>query len=368
MFVAILISVGFLLACGLVLAGLLLIAERKILNYGTCRVDINEGGKVLEVDGGASLLSTLAEQDIYLPSACGGRGTCAYCKVRVTSGGGMVGPVEAPYLSPEELADHVRLACQVKVRRDLGIRIPEELFSARRFQARVAHKRALTHDIVDLRLALLDPPTIDFTAGQYVQLESAPYKGHDPVMRAYSVASPPSARDHVDLIVRYVPGGICTTWVFEHLQEGDQVTLAGPFGHFQLNDSDAPILCIAGGSGMAPIWSILRDMREKGTDRRPTTYFFGALTQQDLFLHDELRQMETELPWFTYVPALSREPQDSDWRGDRGIITDVVSRHIPDASGHEAYLCGSPGMIDAAVATLVDNGMPEDKIFYDKFA
>ena len=367
MLIQIAISVGFLLACGLVLAGLLLLAEKKILNYGTCHIDINAGRKVLDVDGGSSLLSSLAQKDIFIPSACGGRGSCAYCKLKVNAGGGMIGPVEEPYLSADERKDNVRLACQVKVRKDLAVEIPEELFSVRRFRARVAHKKPLTHDIVELRLELLEPDAISFEAGQYVQLESADYKGHESVMRGYSISSLPSDNQHLELIIRRVPDGICTTWVFDHLKEGDEVFFSGPYGFFHLADTQAPIICIAGGSGMAPIWSIVRDMKEKGI-ARPTTYFFGALTQRDLFFMDEFRKLEQECPGFKFVPALSKEPEDSGWTGERGLITAVVSRHFPDASQHEAYLCGSPGMIDASVKTLVQNGMSEANVFYDKFS
>ncbi len=368
MLVQIAISVGFLLACGLVLAGLLLLAEKKILNYGTCHIDVNAGKKNLETEGGSSLLSSLAENNVFIPSACGGRGSCAYCKLKVLEGGGMIGPVEEPYLTPEERKDNVRLSCQVKVRRDLKIEIPEELFNVSRFRAKLVHKKPLTHDIVELRMQLLEPDTISFEAGQYVQLESPEYKGHESVMRGYSISSVPSDTHHLELIVRRVPDGICTTWVFDHLKEGQEVVFSGPYGFFHLSDTDAPVICIAGGSGMAPIWSIVRDMQEKGIAHRPATYFFGALTQRDLFFLDEFKQLEKECPWLHFVPALSKEPDDSGWTGERGLITDVVGRHFPDASQHEAYLCGSPGMIDASVAVLRKNGMPEQNVFYDKFS
>jgi len=361
------ISVGFLSTLGLSLAALLVLAEKSILNYGTCKIDINDGERNLEIDGGSSLLSTLAENSIFIPSACGGRGSCAYCKVQVHEGGGVIGPVEEPYLSKEERETDVRLACQVKIRNDLKISIPKELFSVKKFQAKLAQKKKMTHDIFELTIDLLEPDTMDFVAGQYIQLESKEYKGRDSVMRAYSLSSVPSKKNQVEIIVRLVPDGICTTWVFDYLQEGDTISLSGPYGEFKLSDTAAPNIFIAGGSGMAPIWSILRDMKEKDI-RRETTYFFGALTQQDLFLVDELRALEKELPWFHYVPALSNEPADSGWDGDTGLITDVVARHFPDTSQHEAYLCGSPGMINACLKVLQDGGMPEDKIYYDKFA
>ncbi|HDP68998.1 MAG TPA: 2Fe-2S iron-sulfur cluster binding domain-containing protein [Candidatus Marinimicrobia bacterium] len=363
---SILIATGFITITGLTLALLLVLAERRILNYGECEISINNGEKELTVQGGATLLASLAENDIFIPSACGGRGSCAYCKLRVLAGGGVISPVEEPYLSNEERKNGVRLSCQVKVRNDLQIEIPKELFSVCRFSGIIEYKKPLTYDIIELRIRLKQPESIDFVAGQYIQLESAEYKGRESVMRAYSIASVPADNRSIDLNIRLVPDGICTTWVFEVLKEGQAVHFTGPYGEFRLSDTDAPIICIAGGSGMAPIWSIIRDMKDRKIERE-TTYFFGARSQADLFYLEELRQLEKVLPWFTFIPALSAEPENSDWKGERGLITDVVSRHFPDCSRHEAYLCGSPGMIDACVAVLTKAGMPEDKILYDKF-
>jgi Na+-transporting NADH:ubiquinone oxidoreductase subunit F len=168
-------------------------------------------------------------------------------------------------------------------------------------------------------------------------------------------------------MIRKVPEGICTTWVFDHLQEGKELFFSGPYGEFRLSDTDAPMICIAGGSGMAPIWSILQDMVEKNIQRQ-AVYFFGALSQKDLFCREELTEMARTNDWFTFVPALSNEPDDSDWTGEKGLITDIVKKHFPDTSAYEAYLCGSPGMINACIAVLTEGGMPEENIFYDKFA
>ena len=168
-------------------------------------------------------------------------------------------------------------------------------------------------------------------------------------------------------MVRKVPGGICTTWVFDHLKEGDHVYFSAPFGDFRLSGASAPVLFIAGGSGMGPIWSMLNDMKEKGTSRRKVYYFFGALARRDLFLTEELFDLQKELPSFTFVPALSNEPAGSDWKGERGLVTEVVSQYFPDCSEFEAYVCGSSGMIDACIKVLVKGGMTEDKIFFDTF-
>ena len=364
---SILIAVAFLTITGLVLAVLLVFAEKRILNYGICNIDINSGNREIDVQGGSSLLSSLAENNIFIPSACGGRGSCAYCKVRVLEGGGIISPVEDPYLTDEERNNSIRLSCQVKVRNDLKIEIPKELFSVKRFKGILEQKRQLTHDIVELRIKLIEPDSMDFIAGQYVQLESEDYKGRDSVMRAYSISSVPFDSNNIEIIVRRVPDGICTTWVFDYLKEGKKVYFSGPYGEFRLQDSDAPIIFIAGGSGMAPIWSILHDMKEKGITR-DTNYFFGALAQKDLFYLDKLYELQKELPWFNFIPALSNEPDASDWKGERGLITDVVARLVPDCCNHEAYLCGAPGMIDACIKVLTDGNMPVQKIYYDKFA
>jgi len=249
----------------------------------------------------------------------------------------------------------------------MSISVPDEFFSVRKFRAKVAGKRALTHDIIELKMELVEPREIDFTAGQYVQLESRKYKGRESVNRAYSISSLPSEKGFVELMIRRVPEGICTTWVFDHLKEGDEINFSGPYGDFRLTDSGAPAVFIAGGSGMAPIWSILRDMRERG-DSRKSAYFFGALTSADLFYTEELKKLESETGTFSYIPALSGEKEGSGWIGERGLITDVVKRILPDLTGYEAYLCGSPGMIDACIKVLTESGIPADRIFYDKFS
>jgi Na+-transporting NADH:ubiquinone oxidoreductase subunit F len=360
------ISVLFLSAVALALSILLILAEKKILNYGECTIDINDGKRKLPVQGGSSLLSSLADNNIFIPSACGGRGTCAYCKVRVHSGGGMIGPVEEPYLSPEEREQDVRLSFQIKVRSDVTISVPAELFAVKKFRATVSKKKPLTHDIIELGIKLIEPEEMEFTAGQYVQLESKKYKGRESVSRAYSISSAPSERNSLELIIRKVPEGICTTWVFDHLSEGDEINLSGPYGDFRLSENEAPIIFIAGGSGMAPIWSILQDMREKGISRK-ASYFFGALTQRDLFFLEDMKRMEQDIPDFNFIPALSNEEEGSGWAGERGLITEVVRRAFPDSSSHEAYLCGSPGMINACIDVLTSGGTAEEKIFFDKF-
>ena len=349
------------------LAVLMVIADNTIGNYGDVTVTVNNK-KEYTVRGGSTLLGALMEQEIFIPSACGGRGSCGFCKVRVAEGAGELLPTELPHLTQEEIADNIRLSCQIKVKKDIKIEIPEELFSVKQFSAVVASIRDLTYDIKEVTFRLEEPAAIDFKAGQYVQILTPEYeKCDEPVYRAYSVSSAPSLKDTVELEIRRVPNGICTTYVHDYLKEGDRVTFNGPYGEFYLRDSDNDIIFLAGGSGNAPIKSILSDMAEKGIGRK-ALYLFGARSEKDLFLTEEMKGFEKKLKDFRYLPALSEPEEGSGWDGETGLITEVLDRNLADGSKTEAYLCGSPGMIGACVEILKKKGVGEDRIFYDKFA
>ena len=360
-------AVGTLCAvCG-VLALVLVIADHYLNNYGACRITIN-GERELEVPGGSSLLRLLGSRRIFIPSACGGSGSCGLCKIKVTSGGGAVLATEEPHLSPAEIAAGIRLCCQLKVRKDLAVEIPTALFAIREYRAVVCAVTPLTHDIRRLRFELIDPETIPFVPGAYVQLQTPVYEGSPAsVYRAYSLAGDPRDQRHLELIIRRVPKGICTTWVFDLLKVGDMVTFNGPHGEFRLMDTPAEMIFIAGGSGMAPFRSILMEMRHTRNPRR-TRYFFGAVTRRDLFYLEEMQEFERELPDFRFIPALSKPAPDDAWTGELGLITDVVGRHAADGADQEAYLCGSPGMIDACIKVLTGKGMTADKVHFDKVA
>lgn len=367
MLFSLLTAVGITCLITTLLAALMVVADATIGNYGQVKITIN-ADKERVVDGGKPLLATLKEQEVFIPSACGGRGSCGLCKVKVAEGGGDLLPTETPWLSAEEQAEGFRLACQCKAKADIKLQIPEELLEVKAFQAEVASIVDLTHDIKQLQLKLIAPPTVDYVAGKFMQLEVPEYElTNEPVYRAYSISSAPGSDNVVEFEIRYVPNGICTTYVHQHLQEGDTMTINGPYGDFRLSDTGRDIVCIAGGSGMAPIKSILLDMEEKQINRK-TRYFFGARAKRDLFLVDEMKRLESALPDFRFIPALSEPDAADQWEGDTGLITEVVGRHIDDASDMEAYLCGSPFMIDACIKVLTDKGMPESQIFYDKFA
>ncbi len=346
---------------------LILVIDLLINNYPDFDITIN-GSKTIKVEGGKSLLTSLKEKEIFIPSACGGRGSCGYCKVKINNLDTPYLPTELPQLSDKEKKDNIRLSCQIKVKSNLSIEIPSHLLSVRQFQTKVASIVDLTYDIKQITLLLDDKDQIDFTAGQYIQFEVPPYKlSSESVYRAYSIASSPSDNKKIELEIRLVPNGICTTYVHKYLKVGDKVNINGPYGEFYLRPTDAEIIFIAGGSGMAPIKSILLSMEEKKIKRK-ATYFFGARTTKDLFLVDQMERLTKTLDDFSFIPALSDKESDPDWKGERGLITEIVDKYVKDGNNKEAYLCGSPGMINACITVLTNKGIPVEKIFYDKFA
>lgn len=348
------------------LAIILVVAERLFNNYGECKISVN-GKRELSVKGGNNLLASLAEKEIFLPSACGGRGSCGVCKCKVSEGGGPVLPTERPFLNASELAAQVRLSCQVKVKSDLAIQIPESVYNIRKYTATVGEIIDYTYDVKGLTLLLSPGETIDFQAGQYVQLLTEPYaKMKQRVSRAYSIASKPEDKDRLQLIIRLVPEGICTTWVHSYLNVGDKVSFTGPYGDFILRNTDADIIFVAGGSGKAPIKSMLEHLQMVGTTRR-MAYFFGARALRDLYLTEEMNAFESLFPDFHYYPVLSQPKPEDGWTGRTGYVMPHFAEFIRAPQNTEAYLCGSPGMIDSVTKALLGMGVPKDKIYYDSF-
>lgn len=326
--------------------------------------------KTVPAPAGRSLYAALTEAGVFIPSACGGRGGCGLCRLRVTRGAESqpLTRSELHWLKPEERAAGLRLSCQVQVLSDLQVAIPEGLLGIRSFEAEVAALVDLTYDIKEVRLRLLNPPEMAFKPGQYIQFRVPPNPlSKRVVFRAYSIASDPAERGELVLHVRYVPNGISTTYIHQQLKAGDRVVFNGPHGDFFLRESDREIVFIAGGSGMAPVRSMLLDMARRGI-RRPTRYFFGAKTVRDLFLVDEMKALEKKLPDFTFIPALSAPAPGDAWEGETGLITEVVARRLKAPAPREAYLCGSPMMVEACIAVLKTKGMPEELLFFDKFA
>ena len=361
------ISVLVISGIGAVLALLLELADMFIADYGECQILINQE-KELKVQGGSPLLFSLQDEGIFIPSACGGKGTCAYCKVKVLQGGGPVLPTETPYLSAKEMEENVRLSCQVKVRNDLAIEIPEDLFLIKEYKVKVDRLEDLTPYIKGLTLAIVEPKEgIIFKPGQYIQLEIPKYKlSRIPEFRAFSMASFPEENQKVELYVGLVEKGIVSTYIHDYLKERDELIMRGPFGDFYYRDSDREILMIATGTGLAPIMSILRYIRKENIPKK-TTLFFGTRTEEDLYCVEELEDLEKQLSNFTFVPTLSRAPDDSQWEGERGRVTVLIDKYIPQGANLDVYICGNAEMVESCLEILNEKDIPLDQIYFDKF-
>jgi len=347
-------------------AFLLTLADRTIGDYGEVKLVINHEKEYI-VKGGDSLLSTLRNEKVFIPSACGGKGSCGYCKVQVLEGGGPILATELPFMSQEDLEKNIRLSCQLKVKEDIKIQIPEELFNVREYDGLVESIIDLTDVIKMLRIRLPEGEEINFKPGQYVQLKAPIYEGStEEVYRAYSIASSPLSKDYIDLVIGYVPQGIATTYVHFHLREGDTVNINGPYGDFYYQDNEREMIMVAVGTGVAPILSILRYMKEMNIKRK-ARFYFGARTTKDLFMPDFFRELEDSLYDFKFIPCLSREPADSGWDGFRGRVNNAIDQFLEDGENKEAYLCGSEAMINSVVEALKKKGISEDLIYYDKF-
>lgn len=348
-----------------VLSALLIVAERLLVAYGICRISVNAGEKILDVDGGQTLLSALYDSEVFIPSACGGKGTCGHCKITVETGGGPVLPTETPFLSRLELRTGVRLACQLKVKEDLEVLIPEEFLAVRLYTAEVASARSLTHDIREIELSLVDPIEIDHHAGQYIQVRAPSPEGY--VFRAYSISSPEYVKNRVQLIVKLVPGGIASTYLRD-LRQGDQVVFTGPYGEFRLSErEDVEIVCVAGGCGLAPMKSIVHTLLARWP-QRSCWLFFGCRTLQDVFYLDEMNRLAQDHPNFHVVCALSHQPGAGDaWPGETGLIHLSVEKHLPAHRKRQAFLCGPLPMIEAVTAVLKGKGLRSSDIYYDEF-
>jgi Na+-transporting NADH:ubiquinone oxidoreductase subunit F len=329
---------------------------------------VNDGERVFLTDAGKPLLFALMAEGILVPSACGGRASCGQCKVRVLSETAGYGVKELPLVSESERARAVHLSCQLIVSGDMRIRIPEASLHARRFWARVAAIGELARDMREITFELEEPAGMRFKAGQYVQfLLPGTEESEQPIYRAYSLASSPSSPRRLAIVVGRVAGGVCSSYLFDELAPGARVALNGPFGEFFLRESDREILFVAGGSGMGSIHGMLADMADRALSR-PAAFFFAAHEVADLFYLERMRELEKRLPRFRFVPVLSRPRAEDTWEGERGGIASSLARLLPPLTRHEAYLCGSPGMIDASIGALKSRGLAPERIYFDKFS
>jgi Na+-transporting NADH:ubiquinone oxidoreductase subunit F len=394
----------------LILVGLLLFVEGKVVQKGNNRVIINnDEEKSIDAPSGRTLLSALSSNGIFIPSGCGGGGACGMCKCKVDEGSRGPLPTELAHLSRQERKSNIRLACQLKVKEDLKIRIPDEILSVKKYTATVVSNENVATFIKDLVLELDDDEQLNFTAGAYIQIDIPEYeipfehfrirvaerfrpdwdrfnlwglrgKNLAPVFRAYSLANPPMEATRLRFTIRIatpppgaknLPPGTGSTFIF-NLQPGDKVTLSGPFGEFAVKDTDREMCFVGGGAGMAPLRSqILDQLLRLKTDRR-ISFWYGARSKLELFFDEEFKGLAEKCPNFSYHVALSNPMPEDHWEGMTGFIHqrlyDTYLAKHKDPAEIEYYLCGPPMMVQAVEEMLDSLGVEPEMIAYDKFS
>jgi alkene monooxygenase reductase len=341
----------------------------------SAQVVIQPFGAAIDVEGGESVLAAVLRSGRYLTHGCK-HGGCGTCRARLVDGECRLGEQTSYALSDADRAAGMLLLCSTYLAADAiavdvsdTMDLTEAEFAAghqvTEHDAMVERVDALTHDIRRVGLRLVDPPQLRFIAGQHVEVEVPGSGGQE--WRAFSIASPPGEAGRVDLIIKIFPGGRFSTALDRHIKPGWPLRLRGPAGQFRVMLSHRPMVMIAGGSGLAPIRSMLHHLVTRGNER-PVTFFFGARTDRDLFLLDELSALERAHAWFRFVPAVS-EPERcaTPWPGASGLITDVARQRLDSLRGYEAYLCGPPRMVDAAIEVLLAKGCKPRHIVLDRF-
>ncbi|NMI00880.1 FAD-binding oxidoreductase [Pseudonocardia acidicola] len=327
-------------------------------------------GIEIEVDEDQTILRAAAEHGVQLMHGCK-EGQCAACKSFVLEGE----DIELERYSTFALPDYEReegstLLCRAHAYEDLVIELlnyDEEIIRSglplRKGVAEVVSNDAVTHDMRHLVLRLVEPEEIKFFPGQYLDI-TVPGTEES---RSFSMANVPGREGIFEFVIKIYPDGLFSGHLADRLQVGDRLDVEGPFGTFTLRESrTSDLIFVGGGAGMAPILGLLRSMADRGVERK-ATFYYGARTQRDLCFEKELRELEEQLPGFRYIPALSEPAGGDDWTGETGLITEVVKRGEPDLKGMDAYVCGPPPMVDAAIPMLTALGVREDNIFYDKF-
>ena len=422
-------SIAVVFIVVLLLVSLLLWAKAKLTASGPVKLTIN-GEKTVEVSAGSTILSTLGNEKIFLPSACGGGGTCAMCKCQVISGGGEILPTEKPYFSRKEIAENWRLGCQVKVKQDMEINIPEEIFGIKKWDCEVVSNWNVATFIKEFVVRLPEGETLDFEAGGYIQLDvpavtvdfkdidirplpddpAGPNKyqsdwdnfglwdlkmvNPEPIFRAYSMANHPAEGNIVMLNIRIatppwdrannswmnVNPGVCSSYVFSR-KPGDIVTVSGPYGEFFIKETDAEMVYIGGGAGMAPLRAHIFHLFHTLKTGRKVSYWYGGRSKRELFYIDHFREIEKQFPNFKFHIVLSEPLEEDNWtaktsmdsEGDgftgfvhQAFIDNYLSKH-EDPDEIEFYFCGPP-MMNAAVIKMCDDwGVPEENVSFDDF-
>ncbi len=405
----ILYSIIVFLIVILLLVSLLIYAKDKLAPKGQVSLLIND--RELTVSPGSTVLSTLSSNGIFLPSACGGGGTCGMCKCQVLEGGGSILPTETGFFTRKEQHNNWRLGCQVKIRESITIKVPEAVMGIRKWECEVISNKNVATFIKEFVVKLPDGEALDFDPGGYVQIDVPKYEtsfadfniedkfrydwdclkmwdlkisNKEETFRAYSMANYPAERNLIKLNIRIatppwdkeknqfknVPPGLCSTYIFSR-KPGDKVIMSGPYGEFHIKDTDSEMIYIGGGAGMAPLRSHIFHLFHTLKTRRKVTYWYGARSLREVFYEDEFRDIERDFPNFTFNIALSEPLPEDNWNGFTGFIHRVLldnylCRH-DEPEDIEYYFCGPPLMNNAVIKMLDSLGVPKENISFDDF-
>ena len=396
---------------GLVLMLVLILnfAESKLLPQGDVTIEINgDSEKNITTRPGSTLLSVLAGQSVFLPSACGGGGTCAMCECQVMEGGGEILPTETGHISRSKAKENWRLACQVKIKDNMKIQVPDEIFSIQKWEATVESNNNVATFIKELVLNLPEGENLKFQAGGYIQIDIPEYhnlsfsdfeieneyhpdwdqykiwdlvaNNDEPVFRAYSMANHPAEGNRVMLNVRIAtpppslwneaPPGLASSYIF-NLKPGDKVTISGPYGEFFIKDTERAMVYIGGGAGMAPMRSHLFHLFQTLKTGRKVSFWYGARSVREMFYDEHFKEIENKFPNFSYNVALSEPMEEDNWSGHTGFIHQVLHdeylKNHEDPTEIEYYMCGPPPMINACDGMLDSLGVDKEMIAYDSF-
>jgi Na+-transporting NADH:ubiquinone oxidoreductase subunit F len=403
------IGLGVLIFTGIVLAlvGLILVARAKLIPAGDISIDINaDPEKRLTVARGGKLLNVLGKNDIFIPSACGGGGTCAQCRVKVKAGGGDILPTETAHITKREAKEGYRLSCQVSVKQDLELELPPEIFAISKWTCRVRSNISRATFIKELVLELPEGEDLKFRAGGYIQIEAPPhvveYKDmevaerfrddwdkfdlwryrsevKEPIMRAYSMANYPEEKGIIMLNVRVcpppprvseAPPGQMSSFVF-NLKPGDEVEISGPYGEFFAKESDAEMVFVGGGAGMAPMRSHIFDQLKRLHTQRKISFWYGARSLREAFYIEEFDELAATHANFEWHLVLSEPLPEDDWNGATGFVHQYLHDHYlvnhPAPEDCEYYMCGPPMMNKAVIGMLNNLGVEKENILFDDF-
>jgi len=406
----ILISIGVFLFVILLLVVMLLYARYKLTPQGDVKLQVND--KEFTVSPGTTILSTLSDNGVYLPSACGGGGTCGMCKCQVMEGGGSILPTETGFFTRKEQQNNWRLGCQVKIREDMKIQVPEEVMGIKKWECEVVSNHNVATFIKEFVVRLPEGEKLNFKPGGYVQIDvprievdfskdidveeeyrdewdkfqmwSLRMKNIEETFRAYSMANHPAEGNIVMLNIRIatppwdvshgrfknVNPGVCSSYIFSR-KPGDKVSLSGPYGEFFIKDTKREMIYIGGGAGMAPLRSHLFHLFHTLKTNRKVSYWYGARSRREIFYEDHFRDIEKKFDNFTFNIALSEPKEEDNWDGYTGFIHQVLYdnylRHHEEPEEVEYYMCGPPMMNDAVNKLLYDLGVPDEMIDFDDF-